>query len=715
VHTSNEPSPWLATELLELSRHSAASQLSVKKLRLLIEQDRASVNINGLIEQLIVAGHYDSAQALAIAAGLSGLNVDARCLASILPLADSTQGLPLLIHLTRGDPETVLLDTVDSATMAWERDALVLLLLAYSCQDNPPKRLRTAMRTLARYSLGPEASVLLGAAAQLIDDPEVNKVADRHLMMASILGEETLKHQQRLLRQPNINDLPERDPATVIAGRTLVREGVKVGRNAPCPCGSGKKYKKCCLGKVLSAPSPANSASSAERVDHGALGWTMPPDQFSEMRIQELCRQDLSALPSELLAIAVAQFCQYRYWNYARRAINELSGRDDLPRYQTMDGYRRILIYEALKAHQLDCVHEQIALLENPDEMDDSMRLEIKLHDPDQNTLQQLDDYAQLQLREQDGASAVELAYALLATFPALGIFFARGALSSKCLLDSEMLLENIEEVRDALQLPAGDAAQELFDRISEQGVDEYLLHHAEQAASQAQQIALRETETVREQYRASRRRIDDLQANLLDKESHLKELVERLSQPPSKESDGAADRRSDSPNTDVLRDKIAELKALLNLGNKERSKLRRQLLEATNRMVETSDAKAETTLEDADPLESADLAGRKRATAVRRFPVFSNSAKKSMRKIPIQVAEAAMLAVADLTSARAAGWSSVKRLKGAPGIFSQRIGIHYRLLFSLDPAGDDLIVQELIHRRDLEMAVKHYAAAPSR
>jgi uncharacterized protein YecA (UPF0149 family) len=23
----------------------------------------------------------------------------------------------------------------------------------------------------------------------------------------------------------------------------------KVGRNAPCPCGSGKKYKKCCLKK----------------------------------------------------------------------------------------------------------------------------------------------------------------------------------------------------------------------------------------------------------------------------------------------------------------------------------------------------------------------------------------------------------------------------------------------------------------------------------
>ncbi|GAB1455216.1 MAG: YchJ family protein [Spirochaetia bacterium] len=27
---------------------------------------------------------------------------------------------------------------------------------------------------------------------------------------------------------------------------TVVRAGPKVGRNEPCPCGSGKKYKQCC-------------------------------------------------------------------------------------------------------------------------------------------------------------------------------------------------------------------------------------------------------------------------------------------------------------------------------------------------------------------------------------------------------------------------------------------------------------------------------------
>ncbi len=30
------------------------------------------------------------------------------------------------------------------------------------------------------------------------------------------------------------------------APTTVRREGPKIGRNDPCPCGSGKKYKKCC-------------------------------------------------------------------------------------------------------------------------------------------------------------------------------------------------------------------------------------------------------------------------------------------------------------------------------------------------------------------------------------------------------------------------------------------------------------------------------------
>jgi preprotein translocase subunit SecA len=31
------------------------------------------------------------------------------------------------------------------------------------------------------------------------------------------------------------------------AAGTVVGDSAKIGRNDPCPCGSGKKYKNCCM------------------------------------------------------------------------------------------------------------------------------------------------------------------------------------------------------------------------------------------------------------------------------------------------------------------------------------------------------------------------------------------------------------------------------------------------------------------------------------
>ena len=38
----------------------------------------------------------------------------------------------------------------------------------------------------------------------------------------------------------------EANGGTVAKVETVVHQGPKIGRNDPCPCGSGKKYKKCC-------------------------------------------------------------------------------------------------------------------------------------------------------------------------------------------------------------------------------------------------------------------------------------------------------------------------------------------------------------------------------------------------------------------------------------------------------------------------------------
>ena len=70
------------------------------------------------------------------------------------------------------------------------------------------------------------------------------------------IREETLTTLSRvqILRQRPAEDQPQKKKRAMHLSHgdegakpaTVKREGKKIGRNAPCPCGSGKKYKKCC-------------------------------------------------------------------------------------------------------------------------------------------------------------------------------------------------------------------------------------------------------------------------------------------------------------------------------------------------------------------------------------------------------------------------------------------------------------------------------------
>ncbi|HEX7416340.1 MAG TPA: preprotein translocase subunit SecA [Smithellaceae bacterium] len=62
------------------------------------------------------------------------------------------------------------------------------------------------------------------------------------LCLVKIQREEEVEEIRQKQKQDYIMSRGE-DVPTV---QTAKREGVKVGRNEPCPCGSGKKYKKCC-------------------------------------------------------------------------------------------------------------------------------------------------------------------------------------------------------------------------------------------------------------------------------------------------------------------------------------------------------------------------------------------------------------------------------------------------------------------------------------
>jgi preprotein translocase subunit SecA len=62
------------------------------------------------------------------------------------------------------------------------------------------------------------------------------------LCMVQIRREEEVQKIEEKRRQDYVMSRGEDTPAPA----TIRREAAKVGRNDPCPCGSGKKYKKCC-------------------------------------------------------------------------------------------------------------------------------------------------------------------------------------------------------------------------------------------------------------------------------------------------------------------------------------------------------------------------------------------------------------------------------------------------------------------------------------
>jgi len=64
------------------------------------------------------------------------------------------------------------------------------------------------------------------------------------LCLVQIRREEEVERIEEKQRQNYIMSRGEDTPASA----TVRRESAKVGRNDPCPCGSGKKYKKCCGG-----------------------------------------------------------------------------------------------------------------------------------------------------------------------------------------------------------------------------------------------------------------------------------------------------------------------------------------------------------------------------------------------------------------------------------------------------------------------------------
>jgi len=103
---------------------------------------------------------------------------------------------------------------------------------------------------LKGYEIASEKYDKLGAIERLADLYNEMGLKDK--------SEEYIQEHERLTRPSSRTqsvestvEPPMRPPINQTMTQIVKRKGKKIGRNEPCPCGSGKKYKKCCLKKEV--------------------------------------------------------------------------------------------------------------------------------------------------------------------------------------------------------------------------------------------------------------------------------------------------------------------------------------------------------------------------------------------------------------------------------------------------------------------------------
>jgi hypothetical protein len=100
---------------------------------------------------------------------------------------------------------------------------------------------------------------LAKAMAETEDDRSA--ILDRMIRLFRDAGKNAEADALEAKEQKRLDAQRHREQEARARWTPVVRQGPKIGRNDPCPCGSGKKYKKCCLGRSDSParPGPATS------------------------------------------------------------------------------------------------------------------------------------------------------------------------------------------------------------------------------------------------------------------------------------------------------------------------------------------------------------------------------------------------------------------------------------------------------------------------
>lgn len=509
--------------------------------------------------------------------------------------------------------------------------------------------------------------------------------------------------------------LPEHPPPRVIGnGETIRRPIPKLGRNEPCHCGSGKKYKRCCLESDQAILADASSYAGITKSQLAENpGIVDDVEIIYGLRAYEIKKLNPERLTTNQLLPAYRKACTFGLSEVAFAMLVERSARSDGTRSFDKGHFVDFMEY-ALAHNDIEMAQRARALVPPDIELVDwdeiDFQFDLCTNPGHLETIEARCKKAFTGLPDEQSGfrehGFCSLAHLFFNKFPALGILFARAALL-ECpdrVLDNELLVECVHQARLDLGLSPWDDPVDTW-------LNDYDHEQADRALDKEQ---ARETDALRKQLAASREKIRAAEAGLAAKEATLAALKKELETTaarqkphiPEKPKNEAREAAEDTVNR--LRRQIDSLKAEIGNQQEKRHQLRHEL-DRERQLAQRASAAQDTPRESTENEEDAAPAmpGENAQTIV--VPDYHSNFRDACRSVPGPAAASAMKAVTSFAVYDPAVWRNARSIRQLANIYRVRIGRNYRLLLCWVP-GQSLTALDLIHRQDLESWIRRHA-----
>ncbi len=658
-----------------------------------------------LTKRLTLSGERDPLGILMNIAAILEVRLDAGILADTLKILEPIVDFHIPYRSQDAGAIEPLLNIVEMEDVPWERQCFGAMIAAELCRKHNGERTKV-LRVLRKLSISArsrEAQALVERGLSLLE-----KEAQDPILLPLLIDEDPLKR------------LPKERPPVVIGGTFTVRRPIpKIGRNDPCHCGSGKKYKNCCYEKdqkLLRDASPYEGLTMTQvRAQPGLVDDADIIDNMKPHEIKELAP---SSLNEHQLFAAYRKLDAYGFRERAFAVLLELKARPEKEEFAC--GHMVDLLDTVIDMGETSLARR--IMDEIPEKMligPEGTRLRLAIMEKS-DEYKELEEVARMGIVKRDeeseyGDQLLALSYAFENKLPALSIAFARAFMLGhpEQTFDNEVLLDVIRTGRAKLDLdPWKDAAEDYFDWTLEK---EEETREDEKRSKELDEL----NEKLRLANELGRERMKELQK----KERELALLTTNL----QKEKEAPADQKIQKPaeptgsgevNREIiarLRNHVEELKSDIRQRQEDNRSLRRQLQEERVRLAAQageSSARPGTSNPSGDD-EGAPLTFG-RAPGKILVPVYSDAFLKACELMPSPVVAKALRSAADFAARNETIWRQTRRIERLSDIYRIRIDLPHRLLIQWKE-NVELKVLDLILRRDLENWIKQYTRSSVR